>query len=109
MTLSLAGLALGALHPGKAAWAAAVCSLTHSQLFLVLGQAASLPVPPPPQESSKGEPSQHPSCDWPQGAEVRLEAGDGKPWRGPGGRRVLARELVTGVSTAARPSKQKNT
>lgn len=54
------GLALRALHPGKAAWAAAVCSLSHSQLFLTLGQAASLPVPPPPQEPSSPMPSQHP-------------------------------------------------
>lgn len=37
--------------PGKAAWATAVCSLTHLQLFLTLGQNAfppQLPAPPLP-------------------------------------------------------------
>lgn len=40
------GLALRALHPGKAAWAAAVCSLSHSQLVLDPGPGYLTPSSP---------------------------------------------------------------
>lgn len=109
-------------HSWKVAWVTAACFLTHPQLFLTLGQTASLPNPRlisrpvPPRAADilpRDSPLCRPSCDRPQGGPASSRGrAEGWGWEAlerPRGRRVLASNLVTGVSKAARPSKQENT